>query len=321
MTNKLTEFAEKFGMKQDGKNHYYGIVKGYETNLCMNIMQFSKNSYPIQMHISCHLNDEAKKDLLKVASTSAIKTFKIDFTAYGLWIGINGSFVGPLLKTFEPILEQIFDVLTQHSILGADYCPLCGEPLNSENQEKITVYNHTITLNKECASRVTQFVAKEKARYQAAPNNIKKGIWGALIGAIVSVVATVILFLLNFISGWCSVIGIILGTFLYKKFGGKANGAMIAICFAFTLIFQLLAVFLLHVSAASGLAINNELSYRGFEAFKYYMSSKEPLAEGSNATFASVFTSNMVSTAIFSIVGCGLSSIDVLRKAKAERGF
>lgn len=36
MFNKLTAFAEKYGMKQDGKMHYYGMMQGYETNLMCN---------------------------------------------------------------------------------------------------------------------------------------------------------------------------------------------------------------------------------------------------------------------------------------------
>ena len=95
---------------------------------------------------------------------------------------------------------------------------------------------------------------------------------------------------------------------------------MIVMCFGFTLIFQLLAVFLLHVSAANELAITNGLTERGLAAFNYYMKSSAIVGEGKQ-TFSGIFTYNMVLSTVFSVIGCVLASIDIFRKAKAERGF
>jgi len=319
MFNKMTLFAEKYGMKQDGKMHYYGIMRGYETNFMCNSLTTS-NPYGFQMHISCFLDDATKQELLQFNNTRPMKIFKIEFTAYGIWIGFNGMTTGSALKGFESALEQILTILAQHQSKGFEYCPMCGELLKDDQRQKISVYENTITLSKDCASVVEDYVKREKENYEATPNNIKKGIWGALIGALVGVVLTVILFFLNFISAWCPIVGIILGTYLYKKFGGKANGIMIAICFGFTLVFQLLAIFLLHVAAANGLAITNGITARGFEAFNYYMKSNATLGD-SKQTFAGAFTYNMVLSAVFSIIGCALASVNVFKKAKAERGF
>ncbi len=319
MFNKLTAFAEKYGMKQDGKMHYYGMMQGYETNLMCNSLANSA-PYGFQMHISCYLNDEAKQELKSFEASKPMKIFKLDFTAYGIWIGFNGMTTGSALKGFETALEQILAILNKHSVKGSEYCPMCGEPLSADQSQKISVYDNTITLDKECAGKVEDYVAKEKANYEATPNNIKKGIWGALIGALVGLVITVILFFLNLISAWSPIVGILLGSFLYKKFGGKANGAMIGICFGFTLVFQILAIFLLHVSAANGLAITNGLTERGLDAFNYYMKSSTTIGDG-NQTFSGIFTYNMVLSTVFSVIGCVLVSIDIFRKAKAERGF
>ncbi len=95
---------------------------------------------------------------------------------------------------------------------------------------------------------------------------------------------------------------------------------MIGICFGFTLVFQILAIFLLHVSAANGLAITNGLTERGLDAFNYYMKSSATIGDG-NQTFSGIFTYNMVLSTVFSVIGCVLVSIDIFRKAKAERGF
>lgn len=319
MFNKLTAFAEKYGLKQDGKMHYYGIMEGYETNLMSNPLSMSM-PYGFQMHISCHLTDEAKQELKQFEATKPMKIFKMDFTAYGIWIAFNGATTGSAIKGLEATLPQIYAILSKHSIKGYEYCPVCGEPLSADQSQKISVYDHTITLDKECGGKVENYVAKEKASYAATPNNVKKGIWGALIGAAAAVVLTVILFYINIVSAWCPILGIVLGTFLYKKFGGKANGLMIGVCFGLNLVFQLLAIFLLHVSIADGLAVTKGISERGFEAFNYFIGSSDLVTEDKK-TFAQVFSYNMFLSAAFCILGCVLASIDVFRKAKAERGF
>ena len=164
MFNKLTAFAEKYGMKQDGKMHYYGMMQGYETNLMCNSLADSA-PYGFQMHISCYLTDEAKQELKSFEASKPMKIFKLDFTAYGIWIGFNGMTTGSALKGFEPALEQILAILNKHSVKGIDYCPMCGESLSADQSQKISVYAHTITLDKECAGKVEEYVAKEKANY------------------------------------------------------------------------------------------------------------------------------------------------------------
>ena len=149
---------------------------------------------------------------------------------------------------------------------------------------------------------------EEYEEYKELPNNYGKGFLGALIGAAVGVGSYIIIFFLGFVSSISSFISVLLGSFLYKKFGGKPNFMMIVMTTVLTIASLLLTVYLIYCLAALGYCYELELvdvtNMSIFEAFKYAMEEVE---------FSKEFTSNMVMTLLFTLLGAGYETYSLYK--------
>jgi hypothetical protein len=134
---------------------------------------------------------------------------------------------------------------------------------------------------------------------------------GLLIGALVGVLLTIGLGLLGYITAFASFISIILGTFLYSKFGGKQNKMMILMSFAITTISILLAVFIIYIIQANNLMRDADLAYRGMEAFKYSMANSEQ--------FKRAFLLDLGLNLVFIIIGIVVSFFTLKKMIKRPK--
>ncbi len=295
MNKKLMEYFKKYDLTFS-KNYAYGNIKGYEVNIFYNALE---NTAPVKIFVSFYASQDDKIQIKNELAKERIKFFQFRVEEFGLLIGLNGFTVGSLIKQMDNILERVFNIITKNNTKGMEYCPMCGEEL-TETSKIYKVNDCKFKLHLECGEKLSIAFEEEYEEYKEIPNNYLKGFFGALIGAVVGVISYVIIFFLGFISAISSFISIILGSLLYKKFGGKPNFMMVIMTSVLTIISLLLTVYLIYCVAAYGYCHQYNLAditkISMFEAFTYAMKETE---------FSKEFTSNMIMTLVFTILGAG----------------
>lgn len=289
MNKKFEAYFKSCGMEING-NNAYGSMNGYEVNGWIRMLD---NKTPFMLHISFYANDDTKRVILNEIRDLKIKYLNITSDIYGMSLGLNDITVGKLIQRLPEIMNQIFEVLNKNEVLGIGYCPVCGNELGVEGQ-KYKVSGIWITLDQNCVQNLNAQINMENQDYNDAPNNYARGVIGALIGAFVGVVSYIVIFLLGFISALSAFISIALGTFLYKKLGGKPNKMMIVIVSTISVVAMLLTVFVLYYIVAIALAPDYGFSSTGLKAFTDMMSIND---------FSGEFIANLVMTALFSVLG------------------
>lgn len=295
MNKKLVEYFKKYDLNFS-KNYAYGNILGYEVNI---FYQMLDNVSPVKMFISFYASENDKLQIKNELDNEKIKFLQYQLNGFGLLIGLNSYTLKGLINKMDDILERIFNIINRNNAKGIDYCPMCGEELD-EASKVYKVNDCKFKLHMDCGKELSVAFEEEYEEYKDAPNNYAKGFFGALIGAIVGVVSYVIIFFLGFVSSVSSFISVLLGSFLYKKFGGKPNFMMIVMTTILTIASLLLTVYLIYCVAAYGylsqLDIVDVTEISIFEAFKYAMEEVE---------FSKEFTSNMIMTLLFTLLGAG----------------
>lgn len=144
-------------------------------------------------------------------------------------------------------------------------------------------------------------------------SNILRGTIGALIGGLVGAAIAVLLLYFGYIAFWSSAVSVVLGAFLYQKFGGKPNWVMLGIVAVVTLVLMTLAVVGTYI-VLSGIVINEELAAQGitetismFEAFSACMELEE---------FSTIFYRDLALSLVFAVVGVVVEVVYVYQKIK-----
>lgn len=303
MNKKLTAFLTERGLTVD-KNNAYGMLDGYETNV---VYRPFDNVSPLFFHISCYTTDEQKRAIQQTLNAASIKYLKFAFSAYGLEVGLNDLTLGKLLKRLGDILDKICSTLTDNGALGIGYCPVCGNALDFEQSKKCNVDGLTISIDNNCVDNINNLISAENKDFEAAPNNYLRGFAGAFIGGLVGVAIAVAFYLVGFISAISAFVAILLGEFLYRKFGGKPNKMMVVILSVTTFVMMILAVVGIYFVAS---AIEGaKVGLGAFEAFSRVLSS----AKGQR-----VFILDLVLTIIFSALGCGYEIYMLTKRIKRK---
>lgn len=293
MNKKLVEYFKKYDFTFS-KNYAYGKIKDYEVNV---FYQALDNVAPVKIYVSFYASENEKNQMISDLNEQKIKFLQYSFDGIGALFGLNDITLNGLLKKLDNIIETIFDIIIKNNGKNSLYCPMCGEEFDDESKV-YKVNDCNFKLHKKCGSEIAEAFEEEYKEYKELPNNYGKGFLGALIGAVVGVVSYVIIFFVGFISSISSFISILLGSFLYKKFGGKPNYMMIIMTSVLTVASLILTVYLLYNVAALGLVITEDPNTQmtAGEAFKYMMQ---------NADFAAEYRSNMGMTILFTLIGAG----------------
>ena len=220
MNKKLENFCKEFGYDVNGQVGY-GIVNGYEVNIYLE----QDYSYPVRVHISTFITDEQKSRVKAELDAKNIKRLNVSFDRYGLVLGLNDTTMGKLMTRLNDIIKGAIETLKNAEALDFEYCPVCAMKFDETNKKCCVINGVRITLDNECISEIES----RNKEFDSQPNNILKGLGGALIGALVGAIITFILFLLGYVATISGIVAVWLGCFLYKKFGGKANAYMYAI--------------------------------------------------------------------------------------------
>lgn len=305
MNKKYTAFFTEKGLKVEG-NKAYGKLNGYETNVIYNVLD---SVSPVFLSIACYTTDEQKRTIEAQIRNAKIKFCRTAFTQYGLCVGLNGMTAASLLKRLPELFEFFYKTLENNGALKAEYCPVCGNKLSEDSFKTCTVDNGiTVTIDNDCIENINSVIDAENKDFSQAPNNYLRGFLGALIGGIVGGLVAGALYAAGYISALSAFIALILGTFLYGKFGGKKTKMMVLIVSLTTVVCMLLAVFIIYL-IATAVALNDYGVDMGAFSMLFYLLKNDP--EVSRAFWLDIGLS-----LLFTVIGIGYEIFILLRSVK-----
>lgn len=286
----------------------YGHIDGYEVNVLARPLDIG----PVLV-FSTYMPLEKKNAFIsriKVHNFSMVSASALEF---GVVVTIGVMTSGGIEKKFKEVLPVILNLLHEFEAPKKEVCPLSGIEMDDLNSKlaPIPELSIKVRLTNDAIVNVNNQIEKINDEYEEAPNNYLKGMGGLFIGALVGVLLTIGLGLLGYITAFASFISIILGTFLYSKFGGKQNKMMILMSFVITTIFILLAVFVIYIILANNLVIEADLAYRGMDAFKFAMANSEE--------FKRSFLLDLVLNLVFIILGIVISFFTLKKMIKRPK--
>lgn len=308
MNKGIAEFFAANGMTVNG-NDAYGIVRGYETNGILHVME---NVSPFKLHISFYATDEQKRAMENAFRNAAIKYFRFSFTPYGLLIGLNDITVKRLVNRLPSLFDLIYGIISENGGLGWGYCPVCGDSMENAEDKKHIIDGLVITLDDACVSNINAVIDAENQDFSEAPNNYIPGFCGAVLGGIVGGLLAVVLYYLGFVSALSAVVAVLLGAFLYQKFQGKPNKIMVVIVSFTSLVCMVASILIIYIVAAGAAAAEAGVAMTALEAFSYLME---------DAEFAGYFFRDLAMVVIFSAIGIGVEIFNLAKKVQRKQSI
>ena len=307
MNKKVISLLQQYGLTVTG-NTAYGIMQGYETSL-RSPSPMEQSAYYI--HVNFYATDEKKQEIAADLGRTGIKLTATP-SAYGLTICFPAAFAGTLVKNLPVLFDRLIALLKQNELSGADTCPYDGKPLIEAEKKRCSINGFYVTLNNDCVSSINRQIEEENRAFANAPNNYMQGICGALIGGIVGAACTIALYYIGFVSSLSAIIAVLLGAFLYRKFGGKPNVMMIVIVSVVSLILIGAAFFVSYLIAAGTAAAEAGLHMSALDALLICLDDSE---------FASAFYSDFAMLFVFTIVGIVIVVISLVRQIKRPKNI
>lgn len=217
------------------------------------------------------------------------------------------------MKRIDSVIETITQVITENGGQGLGYCPVTGIELNSDNIILCNINNAKVTLSLEGQGLINNEIQIENARFDNTPRNYLRGFGGIFIGTVVGVVIFIILFILGVVSAWSSLIAMVLGTYLYKKFGGRQDKVMGFMSSITTFVSFILTIYIIYVLTANGLAVTDGLGLVGIDAFKFYIEA--------DIKFKGEFYNNLMLTIVFTLIGVGYEVFYLLKLVRRKKSI
>lgn len=307
MNKKVISLLQQYGLTVTG-NTAYGIMQGYETSL-RSPSPMEQSAYYI--HVNFYATDEKKQEIAAELGRTGIKLTATP-SAYGLTICFPAAFAGTLVNNLPVLFDRLIALLKQNELPGADTCPYDGKPLIEAEKKRCSINGFYVTLNNDCVSSINRQIEEENRAFANAPNNYMQGICGALIGGIVGAACTIALYYIGFVSSLSAIIAVLLGAFLYRKFGGKPNVMMIVIVSVVSLILIGAAFFVSYLIAAGTAAAEEGLHMSALDALLICLDDSE---------FASAFYSDFAMLFVFTIVGIVIVVISLVRQIKRPKNI
>lgn len=307
MNKKVISLLQQYGLTVTG-NTAYGIMQGYETSL-RSPSPMEQSAYYI--HVNFYATDEKKQEIAAELGRTGIKLTATP-SAYGLTICFPAAFAGTLVKNLPVLFDRLIALLKQNELPGADTCPYDGKPLIEAEKKRCSINGFYVTLNNDCVSSINRQIEEENRAFANAPNNYIQGICGALIGGVVGAACTIALYYIGFVSSLSAIVAVLLGAFLYRKFGGKPNAMMIVIVSVVSLILIGAAFFVSYLIAAGAAAAEVGLHMSALDALLICLDDSE---------FASAFYSDLIMLFVFTIVGIALVIASLIKQIKRPKNI
>ena len=307
MNKKLAVALQQHGMTVTG-NSAYGTVHGYEMSLRAP-SPMEQSAY--FLHVSFYASEEKKQEAANEIARFGNK-LRVENSAYGLTITLPQPVftLNPLIEAIGVLFEKLPALFKQKEIPGADVCPYDGNPM-TENSKRCVMNGFFVTLNNDCIGSINKAIEEENRLFANAPNNYLQGICGALVGGVVGAALVIALYFMEYVASISAIIAVMLGAFLYRKFGGKPNAVMIVIVSVISLIFILIGYY-----AAVIIDIISEFSLDFGSAVELLNLN---LAE--NPEFSKLFYTNLALLLVFTALGIGVMIFSLVRQIKRPKNI
>lgn len=307
MNKKLAAALQQHGMTVTG-NSAYGTVQGYEMSLRAP-SPMEQSAY--FLHVSFYASEEKKQEAANEIARFGNK-LRVENSAYGLTITLPQPVftLNPMIEAIGVLFEKLPALFKQKEIPGADVCPYDGNPM-TENSRRCVMNGFFVTLNNDCIGSINKAIEEENRLFANAPNNYLQGICGALVGGVVGAALVIALYFMEYVASISAIIAVMLGAFLYRKFGGKPNAVMIVIVSVISLIFILIGYY-----AAVIIEIISELSLDFGSAAEWLNLS---LAE--DPEFSKWFYTNLALLLVFTALGIGVMIFSLVRQIKRPKNI
>ena len=311
MNKKLAAFYADRGLTVSG-NRAYGILGGYEVNAEVVGVGFNYSSnMPFRLNFSFYATDEQRRNMETEIRSAGLVRCKCMFTQYGLSAEMSDFTIGKFVDRLPGIIDTLTGIISQNGGLAAEYCPVCGNAF-ADNKKECSVDGRRICLDADCVEKLNAVIDAENKEFDRAPNNYLRGFLGALIGGVAGAAVAVLLYFAGFYSSLSAIVSLVVGTFLYRKLGGKPNKIMIVIVAATTVVCMVLSVFLIYLIAAGVAAHNEGLSISAMEAFKIVMQDSEVSRQ---------FGIDMAMILLFSVIGIVLQVVGMSQMVKRKKAI
>ena len=289
----------------------YGFIDGFEVNYYMEVY-YTNN---IHCQFSFYTTREKKLELLNNLRKLGLNKVEYKDNGYGIEYiikSMSGLFNQKTTDIIMQINETIVNSLNEIHALGKDYSPLSGKEFDVDNGRivKIPYLNFKIKLLNEEANQINKTIEVANEEFKTAPNNYGKGFLGVLLGTLVGLAIMFILTgFLGIISAWAPIVAVLLGTKLYKKFGGKPTWVMVVMIVVVNLIAMMGFMYLLYLMISGVYAAEaNYPAINSMDAFKFCMNNIEG--------FYVSFIKDMLITFICCVIGFAFNIYGFVKSLK-----
>ncbi len=258
-TKNVIKALEDYNFTFEG-NHGFGVVNGYEINVC------NAGSAAEYYSVSTFMSPDNKTKFIYL-----MKNHKIVLkpTQFGFIFRLNNIFNNK--KRITETINTLINELISFNAPKNDVDPYNGEVLTSENSKLVFINGIKVTLSYLSIDLINRQIKQNNEDIDKMPNNYFKGWFGLFIGAIVGLVITYLLLLIGFVAAVSSLVAVYLGTFLYIKFGGKPDKNMMIMSFITTTVVLLFGIVALYILSAETICLDNNIDYQGIKALKYVL--------------------------------------------------
>ena len=154
-----------------------------------------------------------------------------NFGVVGIGLMVCPRLRGGGFRKLEAMLETITAKLAKLGCLGADACPYCGRPLG-ETAVAMRESDVPFRAHEACFAAARRSMAERERREEERPDKKAAGVCGMLFGTLVGVAVLVLTFLWWGFGALGLPAAMLLGGYLYTKFGGKESAFKVALCSA-----------------------------------------------------------------------------------------
>ena len=308
MNKKFKDYLESKGFKVE-KNLGIGKIDDFEVRAVYNAFS---NVAPIEFTFVCYSEDSKKIELVNRLIDKKIKYLTCDYNAYGITIGTNGFTASKCIEKLDDLLNMVVENLKELEFKGSAYCPYCGLEMTddsvtlSRNQLFVKIHNG-------CKEAINREIKEENEDFDKQPNNYLKGFAGAFLGGFAGALVMIVFYMFNFVTAVSSLVAFTLGTFLYKKLGGKPNKMMVLIVSLTSVVMILLGFVGIYLYASNKICTNNDIQLSGIQAFKFCFNNVEE--------FSKAFEYDLALQILFIICGMGYNVYLVNKQVKRVKNI
>ncbi len=303
MNKKIAEFAAAHGLVYD-KEGMRGVFNGY---------QVSTNNFTRALSAACvvgfHVNLGAKSGealtYLTVTNKKALQISRVMTDGSGIYVVLVPFTLGGTLKKIDALLNAFTQYLASLGIDGSA-CPYCGQPM--EGGGVLVSDGGAFHAHEKCFNEKLAAVTEAENVENSMPNNYLQGTAGAVLGALAGCAVFAILFAVGYLASVSSLVGAILASLLYTKFGGKNNKIKILIVAVVTLVLILLTFLICNVVSLH-IALREEgIGGSAWYWLFYTVSADEEVAR--------LFWRDFALTVFFALLGLAFSVVTMIREQK-----